>query len=299
MQITAAGLHGAHLRADLAAEFGTHRVKSALATGELRPLWRFVVFAADRWLDPLTRGAAALLLAGTDAALSGPTATTLHGCRALTAANTHITVRPGRTFKPRPGLVVHHCGMFTRDVVDVEGLRVLSLDRTVADLLCTARPEDALTVADEALRLAGPDADVLRKQIAGKIRRRLDPRGTVRGGNLLDLASSRSLSPAESRFRWKLVDAGFPLPEVNWELTALDGTVICILDLAWPSVRIAAEYDGYAAHAGRAAEDQAREEDLRRRGWIVVRASAADLASPERFERELRAAFAQRGYTWR
>jgi hypothetical protein len=43
---------------------------------------------------------------------------------------------------------------------------------------------------------------------------------------------------------------------------------------------------------------RSRDEDLRRRGWIVIHARAADLADSSRLFAELRAAFARRGYTW-
>ncbi len=298
MDITIPSTHGAYHRADLVAAIGARRLKAAISTGALRPLWSSVVVSPGRWLDPLTRGSAALLVAGDDAALSGPTAAWLHGCRAIESADVHVTVRPGRTLKPRPGLVVRHCGMFADDVVDVLGLRVLALDRVVSDMLCSARPQDGLALVDEALRNAGSGAEELRRQIGAQIDRRLDPRGTVRAAHLLDLASPLSRSPAESWLRWHLIDLGFPIPEVNWPVAGIDGTVLYYADLAWPSLRIAIEYDGYAAHVGREEEDRAREADLRRRGWIVIRAAAADLGSRARVERELRAAFATRGYTW-
>jgi very-short-patch-repair endonuclease len=95
-----------------------------------------------------------------------------------------------------------------------------------------------------------------------------------------------------------LIESGFPLPEVNFSLLSPSGRELYRLDLAWPHLRIAVEYDGHASHAGREAEDQAREDDLRQRGWIVVRVRSADLVDPTRFLTELRAAFARRGYTW-
>ena len=95
-----------------------------------------------------------------------------------------------------------------------------------------------------------------------------------------------------------IIELGFPLPEVNFVLLSPAGRELYRLDLAWPQLRIALEYDGHAAHAGREEHDAAREDDLRRRGWILVRARAEDLADPFRLRNELRAAFTSRGYTW-
>ncbi len=292
------GLHGAYLRAELVASIGRRRVAAALANGALRPLWRGVVVDARRFLDLWTRAAAALLSAGPSATLYGSTAAALFGCRSVSTAVTHIVMPYEHRVRSRDGLQVHNGGFFAPDVEDLDGLRVLRLERVVTDLLCTVRSRDGLAVADEALRISGEHHEVFRKQVAERLRTRLDPRGTVTGAALLDFASPRAASPPESWSRLALVERGFPLPEVNWPILAPDGREVFRLDLAWPQVRIAVEYDGYTAHEGREALDDAREADLRRRGWIVVRMRIADLADLTRVERELHAAFAERGYRW-
>lgn len=291
-------LHGAHRRIDVVAAIGERGLRTALSTGALRPLWKGVVVPPGRWLDPLTRASAALLAVGDDAVLSGPTAAVLHGCTAIEPRSVDVVVPVECSARSAPGLVVHHVRRFADDVEEIGGLRVLALDRVVSDLLCSARAQDGLALADEVLRLAEADAVSMRSRIAGQIDRRLDPRGTVRGALLLDLASPRSASPAESWFRWRLIESGFPVPEVNWPLIGVDGKLVYKLDLAWPHLRIAVEYDGYESHVGRASEDLARELDLHQRGWIIIRASKEDLRDLARLERELRAAFAARGYTW-
>lgn len=298
MAIPSSGLHGAHLRRDLVDQFGRRRVAGALSGGELRPLWTGVVVDAARLLDPLTRAAAGLLTAGPRAVLTGATAALLHGCSSMDSLETHVLVPYGCALRSRSGLVVHHGGFFADDIAQLDGLRVLAFDRVIADLLCTLRPQNALAVADEALRLARDDHEVLRKEVARRLRSRQDPRGTVRAAGLLDLASPRADSPPESWLRWLLVDDGFPIPEVNWPIRTSGGREVFRLDLAWPSLRVSVEYDGRASHTGREAEDEARDEELRRWGWIVVRADRDDLRDLTRLAAKLRAAFAERGYTW-
>ena len=292
------GLHGAYLRRALVHAFGRHQLANALRAEVVRPLWTGVVVETPRLLDIRTRAAAALLTVGPEAVLCGPTAAILHGCTALECADVHVLVPYQRQPRNRPGLVLHHSRFFTDQVVEVDGLRVLALPQAVADLLCLARPADALALADETLRMAGPGCDDLRLAVVRRLRVRPDPRGTVRGAGLWDLASPRAESAPESWVRMLLIELGFPLPEVNFVLRSPDGRELYRLDLAWPQLRIALEYDGHAAHAGREEQDASREDDLRRRGWTVVRARAADLADPTRFTTELRAAFAARGYTW-
>ncbi|MGH3588319.1 MAG: hypothetical protein ACRDQ0_18605 [Pseudonocardia sp.] len=298
MALPVAGLHGAHLRADLVRRLGRARVENAVAAGEVRPLWRGVVVDSRRLLDPLTRAAAALLTAGPRSVITGVTAAALHGCRAVESPVTHILVPYGCETRSRKGLVVHHARPFADDVIELDGLRALPLDRVIADLLCTLPEADALAVADEALRVAGGDRGTFRKEVAERLRTREDNRGTVRAAGLLDLVSDGVDSPAESWLRLKVIDKGFPVPEVNWVIPRPDGTVLYRLDLAWPRLRIALEYDGVEAHSGREAHDEARRADLGARGWIVVVARSEDLRSFSRVAGELRAAFARRGYTW-
>lgn len=292
------GLHGAYLRTGLVRALGRHQLTNALRAGVVRPLWTGVVVETPRLLDPWTRAAAALLTIGPDAVLCGPTAAMLHGCTAAERPDVHVLVPYRCKPRRRAGLVVHHSCFYTEQIVQLDGLRVLTLPHVVADLLCVARPADALAIADEALRLARPRADEFRAAVDHRLRARPDPRGTVRGAGLWDLASPDAESAPESWVRMLLVEHGFPLPEVNFSLRTPSGREIYRLDLAWPALRIAVEYDGHATHAGREAEDAAREDDLRRRGWLVVRARAEDLADPTRLTTELRAAFAARGYTW-
>lgn len=197
--------------------------------------------------------------------------------------------------RSRPGLVVHNGPLPAVDRVDLDGLPVLTLDRVVADLLCRGRPQVALAVADQALARLDPiTREGFRAAVAARLATRPDPRGTLRATRLLGLATGRAESPAESRLLFRVVDAGFPVPEVNASVCGIDGREIYRLDLAWTELRIAIEYHGYAAHVGRTAQDEARAEDLRRRGWILVEVWSDDADDP-RVETELAAAFRRRG----
>jgi hypothetical protein len=302
MALPVPGLHGAHRRAELLERLGRRRLEAALRGGEVVPLWTGTVVEAARLLDPRTRSAAAQLTAGPRAALCGVTAAQLHGCGCVASAHTHVLLPYGRAVSSRRGLVVHHGRAGPDDVREIEGLRVLALERVVADLLChlpwRGRARHALAVLDQALRLAGDGAETFRKAVATRLDERPDIRGTVRARGLLDLGSGLAESPAESLLRLTLVESGFPAPEANWAIRAPDGTEIVRLDLAWPSLRICLEYVGRQPHCVREAHGGSRAAGLRRHGWIVVRVDVDDVRSIERLLAELRAAFATRGYTW-
>jgi hypothetical protein len=153
------GLHGAYLRKEFVRAVGRHQLANALRTDVVRPLWTGVVVEAARLLDPQTRSAAALLSVGPAAVLCGPTAAVLHGCTALEPADVHVLVPYRCKPRNRPGLVVHHSCYFAEQVVDLDGLRALALEQTIADLLCTARAADALArilIRARAADLADP-----------------------------------------------------------------------------------------------------------------------------------------------
>lgn len=90
-------------------------------------------------------------------------------------------------------------------------------------------------------------------------------------------------------------DAGLPRPTPQFVICDLSGREIYRLDFAWPELRIAVEYDGYEAHEHRAERDELRDRDLRRRGWIVIRATNSDLTEPSRLLEKIAAAFRARG----
>lgn len=282
-------------RAEAIASAGAYRVRLAQETGVLLSPWTGVLVDSRRSADARTLAAAGLRLAGPSAVLAGPAAAHLHGCTAADPTPVDLVVPYEHPRRSVPGLVVHNGTVPDEDRALVDGLPVLSLERVVTDLLCRHRPQDALAITDEALALVGPDRqERFRAAVAARLATRTDPRGTVRGARLLALATGRAESPPESRLLFRVVDAGFPVPEANWPLLGIDGRQVYRLDLAWPSQRIALEHHGYAAHVGRSDEDAARAEDLRRRGWILVEVWADDTGDP-RVESELDAAFRRRG----
>lgn len=79
-------------------------------------------------------------------------------------------------------------------------------------------------------------------------------------------------SAMESRLRMLLVLAGLPEPEVNRELRNDSGIVLAALDLSYPEVKLAIEYDGqqHRADLGQWNSDIDRGEWLTRDGWRIL-----------------------------
>ena len=124
--------------------------------------------------------------------------------------------------------------------------------------------------------------------------------GTRGGGGVaevLALVDRRAESPMESRARMALHLGGLPAPAVQHPVAAR-GTRYH-LDLAYPAVLLAVEYDG-ADHRTqqRARRDLVREAALTALGWHVLRFDAdVVLFRPERIVQVVRAELAARGVT--
>jgi len=288
-------LHGACTRSGAVAALGKRGVEAALNSGALVALWPRVLVDGSRQLQLLTRAAAALLTVDPEAVLCGRTAARLHGCTAARSSPIHLLMRYERRLQARADLRVHRGWFGDDDVTEIEGLPVLAFDRTIGDLLCSDDRWEALACADQAVALC-PEAERAGfiMAIGAQLDRRRDRRGTRQAADLLWLIDGGAESPPESWLRLLVVDAGFPPPTVQYRVVDIDGALVYRLDLAWPEIRVALEYDGYEAHVGRQVHDAARDADLARRGWLTVRATADDLRNPRRLLDELTRAFRER-----
>lgn len=74
-------------------------------------------------------------------------------------------------------------------------------------------------------------------------------------------------SSQESRCRIALIRNGLPCPKVNWKVRLNNGK-IALLDMAYPDIKVAIEYDG-RHHAGQWLADSKRREALEDDGWGI------------------------------
>jgi hypothetical protein len=291
------GMHGAHLREDLRDRLGDKRLRTAIREGRLVTFAKGVLVERHRMLDMWPRAAAALLYVGDRALLTSHTAAWLFGCTAAESGEVHVLSAYDRRARPVRGVVLHHGVFDEQDVVELRGLRLHSLECAVAELLCRGARRTALACGDQAIALAAADErKAFRAEVLHRIHARRDPRGRRRGEILLLLANGLAESPAESSLMLGFFDDGLPVPHQQLPVLDLDGRERYRLDFAWKEARVAVEYDGYVAHVDRADRDGARQADLERRGWLVIRADAEDLRDPARLHREIRQALRLRRF---
>jgi very-short-patch-repair endonuclease len=173
------------------------------------------------------------------------------------------------------------------DVMIINGLCVTTPSRTTVDLMRTLLRPFALSVADAMVR-----AELVTiAELARRIRRLKHFPGIVQARALLRLIDPRAESPGESWLRLRLVDAGFPFPRPQFEVIDHRGRVIARIDLAYPEIKLAMEYDGAAYHT----HEKDRQHDEERRvllsdayGWRFEPATKADvLGTDPAYERNI------------
>ncbi|MCL1869963.1 MAG: hypothetical protein FWF90_06065 [Promicromonosporaceae bacterium] len=208
--------------------------------------------------------------------------------------NPHIA-REDDAITPRDQVVRHCTDLTEGDRTTVRGLPVTSLERTAVDCARSMRFPAALMTMDCALR-HGADLRVVDRIL----RDAKGGRGVVQARQVRDLADPGSESPGESLVRGVLVEHGYPPPQTQARVTTALGDRW--VDLGWPDAKVAVEFDGEVKYTTLAAGDpdgvrareRVRQAALEEVGWVVVRATWADLDEPAGFLGRLEAALHDR-----
>jgi hypothetical protein len=247
--------------------FSRNRLAEAVDIGLLRRVLHGVYLRADQPDDLETRAACAALVIAPGSVLRDRTAAWLHGVDTFTYEE-HDVVPPLETCVPRFRPPSDRCGVDggTRDlapgdVMTIHGLRVTTPLRTALDLGCHLRRRDALAALDQFMHIHRLSRAELTRGALVFFRRR----GVVQLRGLIPLADPRAESPRESWTRLEIIDAGLPCPELqHW--IEIDGVPTYRLDLAYPRLRVAVEYDGEDFHDR---TEEQRRHDADRRAWLA------------------------------
>jgi hypothetical protein len=171
------------------------------------------------------------------------------------------------------GLRVHPSSLGTDDAVQRSGVWCTPPARTACDVGRLGAPIDVLASLDAVLRAGACTRDQL---LAASSRQR-GLRGVVRVSRLVPMADGRAESPMESRMRWRFIEGGLPVPDLQVEVA--DGSRLHRLDTGWREHRLGAEFDGLEAHMTRQqlAADRDRHNWLSERDWRLLHFTAIDV----------------------
>jgi hypothetical protein len=193
------------------------------------------------------------------------------------------------------------------DVVDLDGVLVTSVQRTVLDLLMTRGREQAVVLVDDVLHRGRLD----RAELADLVASRPSARARRRAAWAVGFGDAGAESPGESVSRVSVHDAGFVAPVLQKECRDADG-LIGYADFFFPDPRCPekgslGEFDGDVKYlggehrAGRTPEQVVLDEKLREDRLRAMPTTAGlarwtrrDLARPGRLARLLLAAGATR-----
>lgn len=215
-----------------------------------------------------------------DVVVSHQSAAVLHGLPTwgLDLSRVHVTRVEGR---PRSDSVaaVHRTQIGVDELVEVDGIRVVSPARAITETACSSSYEVGVVLGDAALHqgLTTPAALVAQAD-----------RHACRPGSPAARAAARfadglSESVGESRLRVLMADQGLPAPTLQAEIRDDDGRLIGRVDFLLLATLIV-EFDGAEKYGDAPAAvvlaEKRREDRLRARGYRVLRTSWADLAQP-------------------
>jgi hypothetical protein len=183
--------------------------------------------------------------------------------------------------------LVRHCTGVPDDAVQIDGIRVASMARTVVDVAAAAKMSTAVAVADFALRsLRDSERGVAamrvqRDELLSLVEAVPLSSGAARCRRSVEFADGRSGSPGESVSRVGIDRLGFPPPELQVPFRDHAG-LIGIVDFWWEDYQKIGEFDGFGKYLReelRAGEDagqvvvreKLREDRLRAPGRGVTR----------------------------
>jgi len=164
---------------------------------------------------------------------------------------------PGTRHDFEPAMVVRHGGarlirphsrgrqalIPANDIEFVDGVYLTTSVRTVSDLLRKMYRPYALAAADAFAHAGLIDIE----EVCDHVARLKGYRGIVQARSLASLIEPKTQSPGESWQRLRMLDAGLPPPDPQFEVIDDFGRSYFI-DLPYPELLVGTEYDGREFH---------------------------------------------------
>jgi hypothetical protein len=176
--------------------------------------------------------------------------------------------------KPPAGVVTRQDTVLPAEVLTMAGMGVTTPARTAFDV---AR-RDSVAIAVARLDALSRATDVKPAEILAIAEDHRHVRGIARLPTVLDLVDAGSQSPKETWLRLLLIGDGFPRPQTQIPVLSPTGYPRYYLDMGWPEIKVAVEYDGdqHRVDPYQFKKDIERLEYIQGVGWINIRVVAGD-----------------------
>lgn len=203
-----------------------------------------------------------------------------------------VTTRPqDRPQRRRDGVAAHWSRQPVLGTTTVGELRVTSPEQTFVHVAVGLRlPDDVVVLGDAMMRRQAMLTTPAR--LADAADRTHKVKGIVQVREQIARMRPGTDSSPESRVRLAIVAADLPCPRVNQVVRTPGGEYVKRVDLLYPDLKIAIEYDGDQHRTDRAQwrEDVRARRRLEELGWIVIVVVADDLPDPRQFVSRVRTA---------
>ncbi len=246
--------------------------RAQLRSSAWRRLFRDVYVSATTPMTYRLRIHGAALILPKEAVITGRTAVHLWGVEHCKVDDPIEVLSPHR-FGPVNGLAIR-IGPLADDERAVRfGVPVCSALHTTWELARSLPELDAVAWIDGLAH----GRVISRKTILEHQERHSQEYGHLRARTALALCDPRAESPPESHLRVHIVKAGLPVPTPQFRVF-VDGEFVARVDLAWPKIKFAVEYDGqWHVDPNQLARDRARLRSLNAAGWYVYHVTREDL----------------------
>ena len=256
----------------MAAGLSRHQIQRRLDQGQ----WLLVHGGLYRLagMPPSWETSVAEAVVGRTAVVSHRAAAALWGLELYRQPRPEITVPESTRYRSFGGrVVVHRSTQWAlRDECLHRGLPCTGVDRTLLDCCAVMSWRRAERLAEAAIRKNLTSWLSLARCLMRHSRRGRNGCGTLRA--LLERRLGDQTVPLSDFSRLVsnlLVDAGLPQPQLEYVISAADGSRIFAADLAWPALRKAWELDGLAYHFGRTEieRDKRKRNRAITEGWMI------------------------------
>lgn len=260
---------------------------------------------------------------GPDVVFTETSAARLHGCWLPAWDGLTHAAGPRSSGRTRASFKRHLVSIPEEDIVELNGIRMTSLHRTVLDCASRLPPRWGTAVADSAIRMivrprrgspsdAEARASVIRAEWADRLDQRAGHRGIQKCRPIVAHAQPLVESAGESGLHWVVVSRG--LPPAVYQYAVDLGQRAFFLDLGWEFgcrdwgiherrrlthargwVVVGEEYDGEGKYDSPDSDDpgrvlraeKAREDTLRAEGAFLARRTKVDLRDPDALARRI------------